>query len=247
MLAAYFDQFYVVNLITIWTAASPGGSLTFSFTNSSLMMLFIIILFWGGFKVNYAIPNKWQSLLELINTAIQSMIKENLGAQGKRYFPFVFCLFIFIGFLCVLGLFPYVFTPTTHIIITFGLSFSIVLGVTILAVLKFKLDFMSMFMPGGVPLILAPFLVIIEIISYVTRALSLGLRLAANISAGHLLFAIFSGFVFDMLTNGLIILSMFPVLVMIFITILEMAVAVIQAYVFCLLTTIYLGDTIALH
>nr|ADO51437.1 ATP synthase F0 subunit 6 [Plakina trilopha] len=247
MLAAYFDQFNVVNLITIWTATFYGGYLTFSFTNSSLMMLFVIILFWSFFKVNYVIPNKWQSILELINTVIQSMIKENLGAQGKHYFSFVFCLFIFIGLLNVLGLFPYVFTPTTHIIITFGLSFSIVLGVTILGVLKFKIDFMSMFMPGGVLLMLAPFLVIIETISYVTRAISLGLRLAANISAGHLLFAIFSGFVFDMLTNGLRILSIFPVLVMIFITILEMAVAVIQAYVFCLLTTIYLGDTIALH
>ena len=99
----------------------------------------------------------------------------------------------------------------------------------------------------GAPLILAPLLVLIETVSYITRVISLGLRLAANISAGHLLFAILSGFAFNMLSNGLVILSLFPMLIMVFITLLEMMVAVIQAYVFCLLTTIYLGDTIALH
>ena len=102
-------------------------------------------------------------------------------------------------------------------------------------------------MPGGVPLALAPFLVLIETISYMIRAISLGVRLAANISAGHLLFAILSGFAFSMLSNGFIVLSLFPILIMIFITLLEMLVAVIQAYVFMLLTTIYLSDTIALH
>ena len=100
---------------------------------------------------------------------------------------------------------------------------------------------MSLFVPGGAPLVLAPFLVLIETISYLSRTISLGVRLAANLSAGHLLFAILSCFTFDMLTNGLALLSVFPMLIMIFITLLEMAVAVIQAYVFCLLTTIYLG------
>lgn len=102
-------------------------------------------------------------------------------------------------------------------------------------------------MPGGAPLVLAPFLVIIETISYVARAISLGVRLAANIIAGHLLFAIISGFTFNIMSNGLVVLSFFPMLIMIFITLLEMAVAVIQAYVFCLLTAIYLGETVALH
>lgn len=101
-------------------------------------------------------------------------------------------------------------------------------------------------MPGGVPLGLAPFLVIIETLSFMIRAISLGVRLAANISAGHLLFAILSGFAFTMLSNGLI-LSVFPIMILVFITLLEIMVAVIQAYVFCLLTTIYLGDTVALH
>ena len=111
----------------------------------------------------------------------------------------------------------------------------------------FSIKFFKYIYAGGAPLILAPLLVLIETVSYITRVISLGLRLAANISAGHLLFAILSGFAFNMLSNGLVILSLFPMLIMVFITLLEMMVAVIQAYVFCLLTTIYLGDTIALH
>ena len=152
------------------------------------------------------------------------MVRDNLGKEGAKYFPFVLCLFIFIVLLNVFGLFPYVFTPTVHIIVTFGLSLSILIGVTIIGLFKFRANFMSLFVPGGAPLVLAPFLVLIETISYLSRAISLGVRLAANLSAGHLLFAILSGFTFDMLTNGLALLSVFPMLIMIFITLLEMAV-----------------------
>ena len=134
------------------------------------------------------------------------------------------------------------FVPTAQIVITLGISLTIIMAVTLLGVLNFKLNFLSILMPGGVALMLAPFLVVIETVSYLIRAISLGVRLAANISAGHLLFAILSGFAFNMLSSGMIIL---PMLIMIFITLLEIMVAVIQAYVFCLLTTIYLGDTIA--
>lgn len=102
-------------------------------------------------------------------------------------------------------------------------------------------------MPAGAPMVLAPFLIVVEGISYVSRAISLGVRLAANLIAGHLLFSIISGFAFSMLVGGLGLLGLFPMVIMVFITLLEMAVAGIQAYVFCLLTTIYLGDTIALH
>ena len=185
--------------------------------------------------------------MELIHINIRTVVHDNLGKSGQKYFPFILSIFIFIAMLNILGLFPYVFTPTAHIVMTFGLSLSIIIAVTLLGFITFKVNFLSIFMPGGVPLSLAPFLVIIETISYMIRAISLGVRLAANISAGHLLFAILSGFAFNMLSNGLIFLSLFPILIMIFITLLEMMVAVIQAYVFMLLTTIYLGDTIALH
>lgn len=185
--------------------------------------------------------------MEGIHDNIRSLVHENLGRMGQKYFPLVLCIFLFIVVTNIMGLFPYVFTPTAHLVVTFGMSLSIMVAVTISGFLAFKLGFFSILVPGGVPLVLAPFLVIIETLSYIIRAISLGVRLAANISAGHLLFAILSGFAFNLLFNGFILLGGFPVAIMSFITLLEMMVAVIQAYVFSLLVVIYLGDTILLH
>lgn len=244
MLAAFFDQFNVVRLITI--QAFPGDWLV-TFTNSSMMMGLVLFINWLLLRGERLVPNRWQSIMELIHSVMRSVVQENLGSSGQKYFPFVLCLFLFIVMLNILGLFPYIFTPTAHIVITFGLSLSIIIAVILLGFVNFKLNFLSMLMPGGVPLGLAPFLVVIETLSFVVRALSLGVRLAANISAGHLLFGIISGFAFTMLSSGLMILSIFPIMILGFITLLEIMVAVIQAYVFCLLTTIYLGDTVTLH
>lgn len=244
MLAAFFDQFNVVRLITI--QAFPGDLLV-TFTNSSMMMGLGIIIIWLLLKGERLVPGRWQSIMELIHSVMRSVVQDNLGKSGQKFFPFVLCLFLFIVMLNILGLFPYVFTPTAHIVITFGLSLSIIIAVALLGFVNFKLNFLSILMPGGVPLGLAPFLVIIETLSFMVRAISLGVRLAANISAGHLLFGIISGFAFTMLSSGLVVLSVFPILILVFITLLEIMVAVIQAYVFCLLTTIYLGDTVTLH
>ena len=146
----------------------------------------------------------------------------------------------------VLGLCAYVFTPTVHIIVTLGLSFSIIIGVLLLVFGGFKWDFLVFLCQAELLLGLLPLLVLIETVSYVSRAISLGVRLAANLSAGHLLFAILAGFGFNMLiASGPA--GVLPLLIMVFITLLEVAVAVIQAYVFCLLTTIYLADTLILH
>ncbi len=234
MIAVYFDQFNIISLV------GP-------FTNSWLMMmgaLIVILLFLRGGRV---IPNVWQSVMELAYANIRVMVYDNLGKAGQKYMPFILSLFMFIVILNGLGLFPYVFTPTVHIIITFGMSLSIIIGVTLLGFWAFRGNFLSILMPAGAPMVLAPFLIVVEAISYVSRAISLGVRLAANLIAGHLLFSIISGFAFSMLVGGLALLGLFPMLIMVFITLVEMAVAVIQAYVFCLLTTIYLGDTIALH
>nr|YP_009093878.1 ATP synthase F0 subunit 6 [Poecillastra laminaris]AIT59106.1 ATP synthase F0 subunit 6 [Poecillastra laminaris] len=244
MFAAYFDQFNVIKLITIQVFL---GDWSVTFTNSSMMMVLAVIISWSFLEWNKLIPNRWQFLIEFIYINIHSVVKDNLGKLGQKFFPFVLCLFLFIATLNILGLFPYVFVPTAQIVITLGISVSIIIAVTLLGLLTFRLNFLSILMPGGVPLVLAPFLVVIETVSYLIRAISLGVRLAANISAGHLLFAILSGFAFNMLSSGMIILSIVPMLIMVFITLLEIMVAIIQAYVFCLLTTIYLGDTIALH
>lgn len=235
MFASYFDQFSVINIFF--------GL----FTNSSLMLIVAVVLTFLFFKNEWLIPSRWQIVTELVYTHWTNLIKDSLGVKGIKYFPFILGLFSILVWLNILGLFPYVFTVATHTIITFGLSFSIVLSVTILGIKNFKSNFFSLLMPQGAPMILAPLLVLIETASYLSRALSLGLRLAANLSAGHLLFSILASFGFQMIVNNYLMLSLFPILIMVFITVLEIAVAIIQAYVFCLLTSIYLEDTIKMH
>ena len=149
----------------------------------------------------------------------------------------------------LVGLVPYTFTPTAHLIVGFGMSLSILISVILLGLENFGVNYLSMFMPAGSPLILAPFLVIVELVSHLAKGISLGVRLVANITAGHLLFAILSGFAFTMLTAGgvITVLSIFPIAVVVFITILEIGVALIQAYVFSILAAIYIGESIHLH
>ena len=122
------------------------------------------------------------------------VVKDNIGSKGFQYFPFIFTLFIFLAMINMFGIVPYTFTPTSHIAVTFGLSLSIFLGVTLLGFVNYQSNYLSMFMPAGAPMVMTPFLVVIEIVSHVAKAISLGVRLAANITAGHLLFAILSGF-----------------------------------------------------
>lgn len=240
MLSAYFDQFNIIRIIS-------SGDWPISGTNSSLMIVLVICLMLLLFRGNRLIPNRWQLVMELIHNNIRLLVHDNLGKTGQKYFPLVFCIFLFIVAINIMGLFPYVFTPTSHIVVTFGMSLSIMIAVTILGVLTFRSLFFSILVPRGVPLVLAPPLVIIETLSYIIRAISLGVRLFANISAGHLLFAIISGFAFNLLFSGLLALGAFPLCIMVFITLLELMVAVIQAYVFSLLVVIYFGDTISLH
>lgn len=149
----------------------------------------------------------------------------------------------------MVGLVPYTFTPTAHIVIGMGLSVSILIGVTLLGIENYGINYLAMMMPGGSPIALAPLLVMIELVSQLAKGVSLGVRLAANIMAGHLLFAILAGFAFNMLVAGGIVtvVSIFPILLVVFITVLECAVALIQAYVFSILTTIYINDAVHIH
>jgi ATP synthase subunit 6 len=126
---------------------------------------------------------------------VYGVVKENIGLKGRKYFPFIFSLFMMIVILNLIGIVPYTFSPTSHIAVTFGLSFSIFIGVTLLGFVNYGINYLSMFMPAGSPLALAPFMIVIEIVSHIAKAISLGVRLAANITAGHILFAILSGFV----------------------------------------------------
>lgn len=246
-----FEQFEISRILKL----DILGKLDISITNSTIFLIISILFFYfiynySGLGKGYLIPSRWQSVLELGYEMVYGVVKENIGEKkGSKYFPFIFGLFMMIVILNLFGLIPYTFSPTSHIAITFGLSFSIFIGVTLLGMVNYGINYFSMFMPAGSPLALAPFMIVIEIISHTAKAISLGVRLAANITAGHILFAILSGFVWKMLiAGGFISLgSVFPMLIVLLVTVIEMAVAVIQAYVFSLLTSIYISESEDLH
>jgi len=243
------EQFSIITLIPMHI-----GNVYFSFTNSSLYMLlftglvgalFYMVTIDGGRLV----PSRWQSVVEMLYTFILDMVEGQVGPAGKKYFPFVFTTFSFILFANLIGMVPYSFTVTSHFVVTFGISVSIFIGVTIIGFQKHGLHFFSFFFPPGAPLALAPLLVVLELLSYSFRALSLGVRLFANMMAGHTLVKILSGFAWTMLGVGglLAVGSILPFGVVFALTGLEIGVAFLQAYVFTILTCIYLNDAIQLH
>ena len=243
------EQFEVINLISI--NAPIFGYLNISLTNlglySVLVLSLIILLHYMWNNNNKLVPSKGSIVLESIFTTINTMVKEQLGKE--IYLPFVYSLFIFILIANLLGNIPYSYTITTSIIVTIGLSFTILTGVTILALYLHNLKFFSYFVPSGTPLALVPLLVLIEVISYLARAASLGLRLFANMVAGHTLMKILATFLYKMFGAGLIvgILTLVPFAIFLAIMGLELAVCVIQAYVFSILSCSYIKDAIELH
>jgi ATP synthase subunit 6 len=224
-----------------------------SFTNSSLAMILACTIFYllytFSLKNATIVPNRWQSVMELLYEFVFFLVQEQIGSKGFKYFPFIFTLFVFILFCNLLGMIPYSFTATSHIVITFSLSFAVFIGVTIVGFAKHGLHFFSLLVPSGVPLFLLPLIVAIEFISYCTRGLSLGIRLTANMFAGHTLLKIISTFAWQMLTAGgvLAIAGLAPVALLFALTGLEIVIAMLQAYVFTVLTCTYLNDAINLH
>jgi F-type H+-transporting ATPase subunit a len=193
--------------------------------------------------------NAWALAQEALFGFVHNLVNSQLGAARSVFFPAIYSLFLFILFTNLLGLIPYSFCATAHLALTLGLSSTIVLGVTLLGLKLHGLHFLSLFVPGGTPLALVPLIVLIESVSYVARAFSLGVRLCANMLAGHILLHLFATFTWKFITGSLLGLLMAP-LPLLFITLLyglEIGVAFIQAYVFVLLTLSYLNDAISLH
>lgn len=242
------EQFEIVKIIPI-----RFGNLDLSFTNSSffsiLIVLLITLLILLSTTNKTIIPNNWQSISESLYEFTYGLIQENIGKEGQKYFPFIFTLFCFILFANLLGMVPYSFTITSHIIVTFGLSLSIFIAVTIIGFVKHKLHFLSILLPNGTPLALTFLLVPIELISYIAKAFSLAIRLFANMMSGHSLLKILAGFSWSMLSIGGIfyLLSIVPLIVVFAVTGLEIGIAILQAYVFTILTCLYLNDSIHLH
>ena len=229
------------------------GNFNIPFTNSSLFMLLscglVVALISLSTKNATLIPSRWQSVTEMLYDFVGNLISENIGKEGVKYFPLIFCLFTFLLFCNLLGMIPYSFTVTSHLIVTFGLGCSLFIGTTIIGFQKHGLHFFSMLLPEGCPGWLAPALVVIELISYVSKPLSLSIRLFANMMAGHTLLKIIAGFGWSLFAlGGLASLGGFvPVILLIALMGLEFGVAMVQAYVFTLLFCTFLNDSIHLH
>ena len=222
------------------------GDLDVSFTNSSAFMVLTVISISAflilGMRRNALVPGRWQSMVELSYIFIANLIKDTVGSGGRPYFPFIFSVFMFILVGNLFGMIPYSFTFTSHIVVTFAMALVVFLGVTIIAIAKHRLYFFTFFMPPGVPLLMAPLLVPIEIISYLSRPISLSVRLFANMLAGHTLLKVFAGFVVSLGMFGV-----FPLAFIVALTGLEIVIALLQAFVFTILTCLYLNDALHLH
>jgi len=228
-----------------WIPIHIGG-VDASFTNSALFMCVAVAVAVGlivlGARRGDLVPGRWQSLAEMSYEFIAGMIDDNVGHEGQEYFPFIFTLFIFILLGNLLGMIPYGFTFTSHIIVTFAMAALVFLGVTVIGIARHGIRFLTFFVPHGVPPVLLLLLVPIEVLSYFIRPFTLSIRLFANMMAGHTMLAIFAGFVTAMGIFGFVPLGVDVLLIF-----LELLVAVLQAYVFTILTCLYLRDAIHLH
>jgi F-type H+-transporting ATPase subunit a len=223
------------------------GAFDISFTNASLFMIIstvsILLVFNLGSKKNTLLPKKIQLLAELSYTFVSKMISDTAGSKAKPYFAFIFSLFMFVLFCNMFGMIPYTFTVTSHIIVTFVLASFIFIGVTVIGFIKHGFGYLKLFVPSGVPAVLLPLIVVIEIISYLSRPISLSVRLFANMMAGHTMMKVFGGFVISLGIVG----GWLPLSFSVALTGLEILVAFLQAYVFAILTCIYLNDALNLH
>ncbi|WP_316979300.1 F0F1 ATP synthase subunit A [Shumkonia mesophila] len=223
------------------------GGVNASLTNSGIFMLVTVaavtLFLMFAMRNRRLVPGRWQSMAELSYEFIAGMVRDNVGNEGRRYFPFIFSLFMFILFGNLVGLVPYSFTFTSHIIVTFAMAIFVFLGVTVIGIVRHRLKFFSYFLPKGVPLVMAPLLIPIEIMSYLSRPVSLSIRLFANMMAGHTMMKVFAGFVVPLGLLG----GWAPLSIDVALTAFEFLVAFLQAYVFTILTCIYLHDAIHLH
>lgn len=245
------EQFVVKTLVDI---KDPIFGYDISFTNASLFMILASIVPLGiliiGVKAAEMVPGKIQSISEMMFEFVENLLVENTGDPGRPYFSFIFTLFLLVLFGNLLGMLPYSYTFTSQIIITFFMAIIIFIAVTLIGIYRHGFGFLSLFLPSGTPLVLQPLLFVIELISYCIRPISLSVRLFANMLAGHTLLKVFGGLAVMLISSGSIFLipvAVLPIAAIIGMTALEVLVAVLQAYVFTVLTCIYLNDALNLH
>jgi F-type H+-transporting ATPase subunit a len=246
------DQFEIRNLLSLDAPILANIHISLSNIGLYLIVGMFLILSLNVLATNYnkIVSDKWSISQESVYATIHSIVVNQINARsGQIYFPFIYTLFIFILINNLIGMIPYSFASTSHFILTFALSFTVVLGATLLGFQKHGLEFFSLLVPAGCPLGLLPLLVLIEFISYLARNISLGLRLAANILSGHMLLNILAGFTYNIMTSGFILffLGLIPLIFIIAFSGLELGIAFIQAQVFVVLTSSYIKDGLDLH
>lgn len=247
------EQFQIIPLIPF-----SLGILDFTITNANIILALIFFFSFvlissllkekdSSFSI---VPNRWQTIIEMIYSLILSLVVDNIqGKKGQLFFPLVFSIFLFVLSLNLIGLIPYSFTLTSHLIVTLGLSLAIFIGINIICVQTHGMNFFSLFLPSGTSVVLALLLVPIELISYVFKPISLSIRLFANMMAGHTLLKVVAGFGYTLMSGAgfVFLLHVVPLLVLIPLFGLELGVALIQSFVFSILISIYLNDSINLH
>nr|AGE93597.1 ATP synthase F0 subunit a [Capsaspora owczarzaki] len=254
LLASPVEQFQVIPYFGLVTL----GNVDFSYSNVVWVLLLLLLTLANislllGKRSNISeskvVQNNWQRMITKVGTFVNDMSQDTIGSEGRRYVNIILGLFVFVLLLNILGMIPYSFAITSQIVVTLWISWGVWLGSLTIGFINYGINFFSMFMPSGAPLALAPFLILIELLSYVARGISLGVRLAANITSGHILLTIIATFIFKMLNIGGIFIPLaFLTFALLFVlTILEMAIGAIQAYVLGLLVTIYLNDSVHLH
>jgi F-type H+-transporting ATPase subunit a len=256
MINSPLEQFELISLL-------PITFLIFDFSITNLLIINMIVLIFFIFVVYFlclntsdlnnksfnVVPNSWQVFVETLYDVVSQLLFDNINLEGEKYFPYISMIFLYILFSNLIGLIPYSFTATSHIVITFTLSFSIFIGVNIIGFQKHKLNMLSLIIPVNSTLALALVLVPIEFVSYIAKPISLGVRLFINLMAGHTLLKVIVGFAWSMLLleDLMALVHLVPLFLLVILMGLELGVALIQAYVFTILICIYLNDSVNLH
>lgn len=243
-------QFEIVKLHPL-----AAGGYDISFTNSALWMAIalaaIAIFMFVGTAKPQLIPGRWQAAVEYVYDFVTSMLDENVGPEGRRYAPLIFAVFMFVLVCNLLGLLPWVgaFTPTSHVTVTIGLAFIVFTVVCVVGFMRHGLHFFSLFWPKDANIALGLFVFVIEVLSFLSRPFTLAIRLFANMTAGHVLLKVFGTFVVALGSFNALpyVFGVLPLAVNVALTALELLIAVVQAYVFALLASLYLNDAVNLH
>nr|AIA61060.1 ATP synthase F0 subunit 6 [Cyanidiaceae sp. MX-AZ01] len=247
-IASPLEQFELVTLIPL-----NIYNYNISITNATLFLFIVLIVFLFitlfSLQGKFLVPTRWQLLIEMYYEFIITIVLDNLGRKGEKYFPLIFTIFIVLLTCNMLGLIPYSFTVTSHIFFTFGLALSIFIGINIIGIKEHGFHFFAIFLPKGAPIAILPLLVIIEFVSYIVKVFTLAIRLFANMTSGHTLLKIIAGFSWTLLIFGgfISLLCLFPLSILFLLIGLEIGIAFLQAYVFALLVCIYLNDVIEFH